>query len=85
MSKSSVEKAMGACVWCMEPVFAVAAPVRCANNGEWSGQCYEEAAPGEREARIRCRWLRRHSSGEIGAADSTGALVCSWCVINPSR
>src|SRR5713101_4039039 len=81
---SSAEKLTGACASCMEPVSAVAVPVRCASNA--SGR----AAPPRSRARSACSCIRlwsgrRRFSGVTGVGGSIAGRASSWSASNASR
>jgi hypothetical protein len=84
LSRSGAGKPMAACVWCMPPAFAVAAPVRCVSSA--SGM----AAPPRNRARsvscrIRCRWVLLPCSGTPPAAESIDGPACGSCDTSASR
>ncbi|WP_246035672.1 hypothetical protein [Dictyobacter kobayashii] len=81
VSRNSVEKSMAACVWCMQPASGVVVLAPCANSVNGRGM------PRRSRARSACCCIRlplvpHRSSGEIGAAESTGVPVCGSCATN---
>src|SRR5207244_13483520 len=75
---SSAEKPMEACVSCMEPAFAVAAPVRCASSANGMA-----GLPRSR-ARSACFFIRLSSAlrpccGTIGVGECIGVRAGNWC------
>lgn len=73
---SNVQKPMESCEWCMQPAFAVAAPVLCASSVNGM------AAPPPSRARSVCFCTHcssglSPSSGVTGVAGSIGGRVCN--------
>jgi hypothetical protein len=78
---SNAEKRTGAYAWCMEPACAVVVPACCASSASGMAPLPQSRA---RSAccRIRSRLVLPRCSGEIGAAENTGAPASAWCAIN---
>ena len=75
---------MGACASCMEPAFAVAAPVRFVRSANG------RAVLPRNHARSACYCIHWSSilarfSGGTGAEENIDVPVCNWCVINTLR
>lgn len=79
-SRSRWQPACGVCG--QQPQLSSLPPARTVSM---AGACHEEAAPGQREARIRLPLVPHRSSGEMGAAESTGVPVSGSCGTNASK
>ncbi len=75
-SRSSAEKPMAACVSCMGPASAVAGPVRCVSSVNGRGRPRRSRVRSA-SCSIRSLSVPHRSSGEIGAAESTGVPACT--------